>query len=67
VLTSLNQQQTTIVFFFGDAKYAKEKLMASKAALFKLAPKNCGNRTPDTYHMELINSCIICALERPQG
>ena len=46
-----------MVFFFGAAKYAKEKLMASEDALFKFAP-NYGNRTPDTYHMELIDTSI---------
>jgi cardiolipin-specific phospholipase len=46
-----------MVLFFRDAKYAKEKLMASEAALFKLAP-NYGNRTPGTYHMELFDTPI---------
>lgn len=43
--------------FFGAAAYARENLKEAEAALFKLAAR-FGNRSPDTYRMQLIDTNI---------
>lgn len=43
--------------FFGAASYAREKLREAEGVLFKLAARH-GNRSPDTYRMEFIDTNI---------